>query len=318
MNNLTTRKIVLGLLVTLVLAFGVQGIADAIDRLEAVAGNDDEDITGDLGRVTAGQPFTIQFTVGVQEDADRTNSSNQRIDEDGKRINSDGYKVADVDGTAYRISAAAQNIKSGYRRVVTGETRSTVNGVAVDYKSAMGSYVGDNDRNVVDSAGRDVYTDTGLSNRATADPDAPVAVGKRSHFNEEAIKVSVSGGGAKITTIGTRITPATSHTLKDGDGLTGAMGVIFSTSSAGEVTITISDETPTADLPNGSSDKQPNLVFTVYVIKPVWQVSRTATLSLRGVTNGVGSGFFDGNDQPIYNGDSNHYEVRYTSRAYHW
>ena len=31
MNNLTTRKIVLGLLMTLVLAFSVQGIADAID-----------------------------------------------------------------------------------------------------------------------------------------------------------------------------------------------------------------------------------------------------------------------------------------------
>ena len=29
MNNLTTRKIVLGLLMTLVLAFGVQGTADA-------------------------------------------------------------------------------------------------------------------------------------------------------------------------------------------------------------------------------------------------------------------------------------------------
>ena len=30
MNNLTTRKIVLGLLMTLVLAFSVQGIADAL------------------------------------------------------------------------------------------------------------------------------------------------------------------------------------------------------------------------------------------------------------------------------------------------
>ena len=31
MSNLTTRKIVLGLLMTLVLAFSVQGIADAAD-----------------------------------------------------------------------------------------------------------------------------------------------------------------------------------------------------------------------------------------------------------------------------------------------
>ena len=35
MNNLTTRKIVLGLLMTLVLAFGVQGIAEAQVTVEA-------------------------------------------------------------------------------------------------------------------------------------------------------------------------------------------------------------------------------------------------------------------------------------------
>ena len=35
MNNLTTRKIVLGLLMTLVLAFGVQGVAKAIDNPNA-------------------------------------------------------------------------------------------------------------------------------------------------------------------------------------------------------------------------------------------------------------------------------------------
>ena len=33
MNNLTTRKIVLGLLMVLVLAFSVQGIAQALTRL---------------------------------------------------------------------------------------------------------------------------------------------------------------------------------------------------------------------------------------------------------------------------------------------
>ena len=46
MNNLTTRKIVLGLLMTLVLAFSVQGTADAISRLTRSS--------GDLQTVTAG------------------------------------------------------------------------------------------------------------------------------------------------------------------------------------------------------------------------------------------------------------------------
>ena len=38
MNNLTTRKIVLGMLMTLVLAFSVQGIADA-QTIEVTSGN---------------------------------------------------------------------------------------------------------------------------------------------------------------------------------------------------------------------------------------------------------------------------------------
>ena len=36
MNNLTTRKIVLGLLMTLVLALGVQGIAKAVENPNSV------------------------------------------------------------------------------------------------------------------------------------------------------------------------------------------------------------------------------------------------------------------------------------------
>ena len=39
MNNLTTRKIVFGLLMTLVLMFGVQGVAEAISRLTRSSGD---------------------------------------------------------------------------------------------------------------------------------------------------------------------------------------------------------------------------------------------------------------------------------------
>ena len=58
MNNLTTRKIVLGLLMVLVLAFSVLGNADAIDRLTRNS--------GDLQTVTAGRDYQIRFTVGLQ------------------------------------------------------------------------------------------------------------------------------------------------------------------------------------------------------------------------------------------------------------
>ena len=58
MKNLMTRKIVLGLLMVLVLAFGVLGSADAIDRLTRNS--------GDLQTVTAGRDYQIRFTVGLQ------------------------------------------------------------------------------------------------------------------------------------------------------------------------------------------------------------------------------------------------------------
>ena len=54
MNNLTTRKIVLGLLMALVLAFSVQGIADALTlRINS----------GDLTTVSLNQGFTLRFSV---------------------------------------------------------------------------------------------------------------------------------------------------------------------------------------------------------------------------------------------------------------
>ena len=56
MNNLTTRKIVLGTLMALVLAFSVQGIADALTLNHRSNG-------GDLQTVNTGQTFTISFSV---------------------------------------------------------------------------------------------------------------------------------------------------------------------------------------------------------------------------------------------------------------
>ena len=58
MSNLTTRKTVLGILMTLVLTFGVLGNADAIDRLTRNS--------GDLQTVNAGRDYQIRFTVGLQ------------------------------------------------------------------------------------------------------------------------------------------------------------------------------------------------------------------------------------------------------------
>ena len=56
MSNLTTRKIVLGMLMVLVLAFSVQGIADAV-MLDHVSNG------GNYQTVQPGGTFTIRFSV---------------------------------------------------------------------------------------------------------------------------------------------------------------------------------------------------------------------------------------------------------------
>ena len=58
MNNLTTRKIVLGLLMTCVLAFGVQGIAEAQTGVLTIT-------SGNNQTKQAGQTFTIAFKIVV-------------------------------------------------------------------------------------------------------------------------------------------------------------------------------------------------------------------------------------------------------------
>ena len=58
MNNLTTRKIVLGMLMTFVMAFGVLGNADAINGLTRTS--------GDLQTVTGGNDYQIRFSVTLQ------------------------------------------------------------------------------------------------------------------------------------------------------------------------------------------------------------------------------------------------------------
>ena len=61
MNNLTTRKIVLGMLMVLVLAFSVQGIADALTFNTTTR-------TGDLQTVLPGDDFTITFSRNPQQE----------------------------------------------------------------------------------------------------------------------------------------------------------------------------------------------------------------------------------------------------------
>ena len=241
MKNLTTRKIVLGLLMVLVLAFSVQGIADALTFGTTR--------TGDLQTRVRGQDFSVTFTVDP-------------------------------------VTEARKSAYTGYTATYTQ------NGVTYYYIDTNTD--GDRDSN-----------------------EPQVTASTAFYYNNEAVRISVSGAGAKITGITTAntITPAASITLKEGgsgaEALVASIQVHCSTSTHGEVTITASDVTPSEDYPSGVR-KAPNFVLTTYVVQYNQAVGPTRTIRLVGVTNGVAIGYDDQRDQPIYNGDTSHYPVTYS------
>ena len=144
MNNLTTRKIVLGLLMALVLVFSVQGIADAVEF-----GN----TTGDLQTITEESGlFTITVAVTLGDNnTEIRNADNDLVSDDGKtRIDSSGYKVREIGGAEYRL------IKSTPTGTLVADSTPSL---SADGRapSARRPYYVDSGGNVFDSNGDAVY-----------------------------------------------------------------------------------------------------------------------------------------------------------------
>ena len=113
MNNLTTRKIVLGMLLVLVLAFSVQGTADAADLPLSKT-------SGDLQTKSVDETFEISFSVGIRSNTTAIRNSDRELIDDGTaglttpstattsitppgtRIDSSGYLIAEINGKDYR------------------------------------------------------------------------------------------------------------------------------------------------------------------------------------------------------------------------
>ena len=93
MNNLTTRKIVLGMLMALVLTFSVQGIADALEF------KDHSSTDGDLRTVLPGKEFTIKFSIRPESNTTKIyDDDGNLVDEDDNRLDSSGYFIAQDTG----------------------------------------------------------------------------------------------------------------------------------------------------------------------------------------------------------------------------
>ncbi len=308
MNNLTTRKIVLGLLMVLVLAFSVQGIADAVEFEEA---------TGDLQTITAESDIftiTVPVTLGTN-DTEIRNAGGDLVSDDGStRIDQDGHKVREIGGTEYRL------IKSNPTgTLVTDNTPAlSTDGRA---SSARSPYSVDSNGNVFDSNGATVYVRTGSGTqadqweyaRATGDPADPVSDADRYHYNEEAIKIDIPSG---ITLTGpvrstSDVTLTETADSNDSNYLAPTTSITLEgfATSTGKKTISIIDSTPSSDRP-GIAAK--TLTFIIYVVRLRKDISSTASIRLAGVTNGVGVGYYGRSPEQIYRGDSSHYPVTYT------
>ena len=276
--------------------------------------------TGDLTTISVNSPtFTITVVVTPTDVANITNSNNQRVAQDGStRINDSGYKIVTIGTTDYRQSTAAD--KSGYRATVGAETGT--------YKSTTGAHVVDGTdssaANVVDSQGREVFIDTALNSRLTADPDDPVPIAQRQHYNEQAVRIVIPSGitlqtindGSNTYTHNSTSAATLTQTLTARDGTKYPLGnsevtitLTCYATSVGEKTIGISDVTPYAD--RDGDDAADPLTFTIYVTQLSHTVSDTTSITLLGLTNGYSQGNYGYSPVKIYSGSGN-YRVTYT------
>ena len=115
MSNLTTRKIVLGMLMVLVLAFSVQGIAEALTFSTSK--------TGDLETKAPNEQFTIRFSVSLKgntairnNDGDLvTDNGTTLIDSSGYQLNSDGNRINADEGDDPPTAGNIPINSSGFR-----------------------------------------------------------------------------------------------------------------------------------------------------------------------------------------------------------
>ena len=290
MKDLMTRKIVLGLLMMLVLAFSVQGIAEALTITKSSG-------SGDLETKTVGSSFDIKFSVGLTGDTIIYDARRNRIsDEDTPSvIDNLGFKLTDpINGTRYRESTEAD--QAGFRYEVTGDTGTPGNSPEDpdnNWIATTGAHV-DASGNVVDAEGRAVYTSSTLSIRMTANPDSAVDKSLRFNYNDEAIAIGVSPAtiSLEMTSNGYPVTPitgvsttapariatdsasATTASLFEMDpvrGLPSSITLRCVPTAAGTYTITIRDVTPTEDFPNDTAPPQDTEIFTLFAVQDTLQ-----------------------------------------------
>ena len=300
MNNLSTRKIVLGMLMTLVLAFSMQSTADAL-TLSATSDTTQIKQPNDA-------PFEIQFSTGVGSGSGtiayndetprrRVTHHNDLTSIASEKIDTQGYVVTHIGSTEYRLAGSTL----AQLRPTTGTSRSVVtlqnsaqptrdvddNNVAVPNQAA--TYSGGiliRSAYAYATDGTPLYIRTGLGSaisnftytQAQGDPAMSVPVSERFDYNEESITVTVVPVPAVASmTVSIKndnyvlVSPAT---LTEMSGvLKSSITLVCDTTTAGTYTITIVDSTDAEDFPRnavpvaaGTSGRgRSKITFTLHV-----------------------------------------------------
>ena len=120
MKNLMTRKLLFGMLMTLVLAFSVQGVVNALPL---------QRISHAVQSKRPGETFEITFSAGLKSPTRAYNNPTQRrlVNSGTSDTNPEGTNMIDAQG--YVVTYATSG--TAYRNTGTASTALTVNGGSV-------------------------------------------------------------------------------------------------------------------------------------------------------------------------------------------
>ena len=303
MKNLMTRKLLFGMLMTLVLAFSVQGIADALTLMET---------SPIVQSKREGSTFEITFRVGLTG-----NRVQNHPDYSNRRISANDHTAPYdyIDSSGYAVTYIGETSRS-YRNITTNPTGTLVVDPRPTYStnsdgspanpaaagSPSGTYLVDTSGNVYDTDGDPVYVQTGTGTRDDTDTDtnennpwrytrakatpSPITANEsaRHDYNDEAIGITfpTAAGTVKLKNpsfiFGSIDTPADLGASYTGNtslqervrvGLPSSVTLVCEGAAVGTHEIVIWDATNDNDFPlDGVPDaNQPrqSITFTLHV-----------------------------------------------------
>ena len=227
-TKLFTQKSFLGILIALVLAFSVQGIADALTFGTTR--------TGDLKTYFPGEEFSITFSVKLTSSKDIYDTSTPKRQVFEHPSNTTDFTDYLIDSSGYKLQALVVEGTTKYYRKTSGTEIVDTSGYVI-YTENTDKLINDGEGNLIHTVSKGDRDRDADGNLRKMEPDDPESDSLQHHYNDEAIAI-VSTIPLKRNT-----TTLTSVTTRPGR-LTGVAG------TSGNIAYSLADETKNRDLPN--------------------------------------------------------------------